>query len=385
MCKWEKVKLGDVVDFHNHKRVPLSSLQREKRKGQYPYYGASGIIDYLDDYIFDGKYLLISEDGENLRSRKTEIAFFAKSKFWVNNHAHIVTARENLDIDFLYYYIKILNISPYITGAVQPKLNKASLENIELPLPPLKEQKRIAAILSALDDKIEVNNQINKNLEEQAQAIFKSWFVDFDPFGGVMPSDWKESTLGDVCEISSSKRIFAKEYQEDGVPFYRGKEIIEKSKNIYISTTLYISEQRFNEIKEKYGVPLVGDILITAVGTLGALFYVGNENFYFKDGNIIWLKNFKELNSIFIYFLMKNTQFKNFIKSITIGSTQQALTIESLKKFPFFVPKNEDSKEIISLLHSIHSKVECNNSYNAHIKQIRDTLLPKLMNGEINA
>ena len=90
---WAEVSLGEVIDVFDHQRVPLSSLERSKRQGTYPYYGASGIIDYIDDYIFDGKYLLVAEDGENLKSRNTPIAFFASGKFWVNNHAHIIRAK----------------------------------------------------------------------------------------------------------------------------------------------------------------------------------------------------------------------------------------------------------------------------------------------------
>src|SRR5690348_14952628 len=96
-------RLDDIAEIHNNKRVPLNSREREKRKGIYPYYGASGIFDYLDSYIFDGEYVLISEDGENLKSRNTPIAFKVNGKFWVNNHAHIVKGKEDLINDFLVY------------------------------------------------------------------------------------------------------------------------------------------------------------------------------------------------------------------------------------------------------------------------------------------
>ena len=101
---WPLKRISDICEFQNNKRVPLKSLDREKRQGKYPYYGASGIVDYIDNYIFDGKYLLISEDGENLKTRNTPIAFQAQSKFWVNNHAHILSEIEEGILDYLEYY-----------------------------------------------------------------------------------------------------------------------------------------------------------------------------------------------------------------------------------------------------------------------------------------
>ena len=178
---WPLKKLSDVAIFRNNKRVPLKSLDRQKRQGDFPYYGASGIVDYIDDFLFDGTYLLISEDGENLRTRKTPIAFQAHGKFWVNNHAHILEEKEDGILDYLEYYFSILDLIPYITGAVQPKLNKANLDTIEIPIPPPDERKFINENLNKFRDKILLNSETNQTLEQIAQALFKSWFVDFDP------------------------------------------------------------------------------------------------------------------------------------------------------------------------------------------------------------
>ena len=179
--EWPLKRLSEVADFHNHRRVPLKSLDRQKRQGKYPYYGASGVVDHIDDYIFDGVFLLVSEDGENLRTRKTPIAFKTSGKFWVNNHAHILQEKEEGVLDYLEYYFSILDLTPFITGAVQPKLNKANLETIEIPVPPKDERLKINQVLNSFTNKIELNTQINQTLEQIAQALFKSWFVDFDP------------------------------------------------------------------------------------------------------------------------------------------------------------------------------------------------------------
>ena len=109
--EWIDTTIGDVIDIFDYKRIPLSGSQRKNRQGQYPYYGASGVIDYIDDYIFNGQYLLIAEDGENLNSRKLPVAFFAKGKFWVNNHAHIVRAKAGVaDDHFIFSWFAQANI-----------------------------------------------------------------------------------------------------------------------------------------------------------------------------------------------------------------------------------------------------------------------------------
>ena len=164
MEEWKSYRLGDVLNVLDYKRIPLSSKEREKRKGVYPYYGAQGIIDYIDDFIFNGEYLLIAEDGENLKSQKQNIAQIAKGKYWVNNHAHIVESNGMCDIRYICYLLNSMDLSGYITGSAQPKLNQANLLAIELSLPSLSTQIRISDCLSRFDDKIALNNRINHNL-----------------------------------------------------------------------------------------------------------------------------------------------------------------------------------------------------------------------------
>ena len=135
MSEWQEFLIEDLADFCNAKRVPLSSMQRQQLQGSYPYYGASGIVDYVNDYIFEGSHVLISEDGENLKSRNTPIAFEASGKFWVNNHAHILKAKEQHLTKILIHYFAQLELSKKQTGAVEPKLNKATLSKIPLYFP----------------------------------------------------------------------------------------------------------------------------------------------------------------------------------------------------------------------------------------------------------
>ena len=176
---WTEQHLGELTDNFDAIRVPVK--QADRRPGPYPYYGASGIVDHVHDYLFDGEYLLIAEDGENLRTRNTPIAFLADGKFWVNNHAHIVRGNHGADTRFLLYALSELDVSGYLTGSTMPKLTQGNLNRVSLPTPPLPEQRGIAHILGTLDDKIELNRRMNETLEAMARALFKDWFVDFGP------------------------------------------------------------------------------------------------------------------------------------------------------------------------------------------------------------
>lgn len=157
--------------------------------------------------------------------------------------------------------------------------------------------------------------------------------------------------IADLCDVTSSKRIYASEYQKEGVPFYRGKEIIEKSENKDVRTELYISNDKYLQCLKKYGVPQKNDILMTAVGTLGVTYLVKTEKFYFKDGNIIWFKNFiPSILSQYLYYYFKSQMFKNKISEISIGSTQKAITIDSLKNIYLEIAPIEFQKHIVDII-----------------------------------
>ena len=145
--EWKK--LGDLAENLDSKRKPITSGLREA--GSIPYYGASGIVDYVKDYIFDGDYLLISEDGANLLARNTPIAFSICGKSWVNNHAHVLKFDTYAERRYIEYYLNGIDLTPYISGAAQPKLNKKNLEGIIVPSPTLKEKERIVALLDKFD------------------------------------------------------------------------------------------------------------------------------------------------------------------------------------------------------------------------------------------
>ena len=168
--------------------------------------------------------------------------------------------------------------------------------------------------------------------------------------------------LGDYCSISSSKRIFARQYEDSGVPFYRSKEIIERREYKDISESLFISKELYNSFKEKFGVPVYGDILLTSVGTIGIPYYVkASDKFYFKDGNLTWMKSFvDELDSKYLYYWLSSSFGKASLLQRAIGSSQPALTIDILKKYRILLPSIVVQHSIASILSTYDSLIENN-------------------------
>jgi type I restriction enzyme S subunit len=145
--EWPLRQLGDLTNNLDSLRIPVK--ESDRRPGPFPYYGASGIVDHIDEFIFDGLHLLIAEDGENLRTRKTPIAFLANGRFWVNNHAHILRGNEWADTRFLSYAVEAADVSGFLTGSTIPKLTQGNLRRLPVPTPPLREQRAITGILGA--------------------------------------------------------------------------------------------------------------------------------------------------------------------------------------------------------------------------------------------
>lgn len=321
----------------------------------------------------------------------------------------VFRGRENLsDNDFVYYLMRWYSVKKYAEknmsgSAGHQRVPADCLHNLKLPLPPYEENKKIGVLLSCLDNKIENLQRQNQILEKMAQTLFKQWFVDFnfpdengnpykDSCGemvaselGDIPRGWQYGTLGSVADVTSSKRIFLSEYQNEGIPFFRSKEIIELRSGKVVSTEIFISHEKFDEIKKKFGAPTEGDILLTSVGTIGVPYLVKKEDcFYFKDGNLTWIKNFKNgFSGVFLYFWLLSKSSQHQINFNTIGSTQKALTIVALKNLQLLIPTPKTLENFSKILCSLNQKIEKNGYHIQSLIQTRDTLLPKLMSGKI--
>jgi type I restriction enzyme S subunit len=399
---WQEVTLGEVINFFDYQRIPLSTVQRKERQGNFPYYGASGIIDYVNDYIFDGKYLLVSEDGENLKTRKTPIAFLASGKFWVNNHAHIIRGKEKIADDyFLMSLLEGINILGYLTGTAQPKLSQANLKAIQFNLPPLSTQQKSAGILSAYDDLIENNTRRIEILEEMARILYREWFVKFRFPGheavqfveselGLIPEGWEVTTLGKYIKTQKGYAFKSSWYQETGVKIVKVSNFTDDS--IDINNLISIPEDIAEKYK-KYQL-FLNDIIIQTVGSwasnpqsvVGKVIKVPEiASKSLLNQNAVKIIPIEPLNNTFLYYILKNDEFKNYIINCAQGAASQAsITLEAIKEFKVILPPRKIIDSFSNLIIPKWKKINNLGLKNINLRKTRDLLLPRLISGEID-
>ena len=237
-------------------------------------------------------------------------------------------------------YVKLILTSPIVIeqfekkkqGVAQLNLSLKDISEFSIPLPSKKEQIELAELFTKIINVISKRKEELKALDDIIKARFVEMFGD--PITN--PKEWKMVELGKLTTIGSSKRIFEKEYVSEGIPFYRTKEIVELSKGNSISTELFITKERFFEIKDKYGVPKKGDLLVSAVGTIGVIWIVdGSNDFYFKDGNLIRVDASEKFDSVYMKNLLENL-IDDYKKQMSTGTTYNALTISGLTKLKVY-------------------------------------------------
>ena len=371
----KKYRFDEVTINFDKKRIPLSSAQREKRQGTFRYYGAQGVIDHVDDYIFDGTYLLIAEDGENLKSKKQNIAQVVDGQFWVNNHAHIVQGNEQCDTRFLCYLINSMDLSGYVTGSAQPKLSQANLNAVTLSLPTLAEQKRIVEYLYMLDQKIDVNRQINDNLEQQARAYFQELFVDNSD------SAWTLGTVSDLGAVvggSTPSKSKPEYYTEDGIAWITPKDLsINKAK--FISH----GENDITELGLKNSSASImpeGTVLFSSRAPIG---YIA-----IASGEVTTNQGFKsvvpkpEIGTAYVYYFLKYNL--PVIEGMASGSTFKEVSGSTMKNVPAVIPDTETLACFNDFCTPIFAQQRILEEQNQSLAALRDSLLPKLMSGEID-
>ncbi len=387
-------RLDDIAEIHNHKRRPLNSRERENMQGQYPYYGASGVFDYLNDYIFDGEYVLISEDGENLKSRKTPIAFKVDGKFWVNNHAHIVKGKEDLINEFIVYYFANLDLNPFVTGAVQPKLNKENLLSIPIFMPKNPEiRNQFVSALKSIDDKIENNLATNETLEEIARTIFKEWFVNFNyPTAdgnlkhsalGEIPESWSINGIGEICYVQNGYAFKSKDFQEQGeVGIIKIKNI--NGNVVDIQNTDFVDASVVSSLDKKFKIES-GSLLIAMTGA-----EVGKIGLVPLTEKNLWLNQrvgkFKEkiaYGNHFMYLLLSTDTYQTAIQNSALGSAQPNISASAIESIRAIIPSAELIEAFGKAVKPMFEKILDNLAENEILKTTRDSLLPKLMLGEI--
>lgn len=374
MSEWKEYKLEEIAEILDFKRVPLSSMERANRKGQYPYYGASGIIDYLNGYIFEGEHVLISEDGENLRSRQTPIAFLADGRFWVNNHAHIVKS-DYIHNRLICYSFANTDLNPYITGAVQPKLSQDSLKRIPLFLPEsLEERKEIVSILTSLDDKIDLLRRENATLEAMAETLFRELVSDKENNG----------TLEQIMSIQNGYAFKSKDFKDAGThKVIKIKNISDSIVNI--DTTDYVDNNAIIGLSSKFKISS-GDILIAMTGAeIGKLGIIpkNNKSLWLNQRVGLLVEKFK--GSKYLAYLQLKSDFgQDYIENTATGSAQPNISGIGIEKCGFPIFKQEDLIQISLQIGELYDKIIFNLGQIYLLKDTRDFLLPKLMSNEIS-
>lgn len=374
--KYNKFRFDEITLNYDKKRIPLSAMERTKRQGAFRYFGAQGVIDYVDDYIFDGKYLLIAEDGENLKSKRQNIAQIVEGKFWVNNHAHIVQCNDKCILEYLAYLINGKDVSGYITGSAQPKLSQANLNAMEFDIPSIKEQQDILSILLPIEQKIRINKEINNNLAEQSQAIFAEFMCKYP---------YVLSPLGDMAEIidclhsKKPKAVNGTTYQLLQLNNITDSGFLDLSSKYYISKSDYENWTRKCEIVE-------GDCVITNVGRIGAVSQAPNGTHAAMGRNMtcIRLRNDKPFYSYLITALLSPHIRREIMKNTDEGTIMGALNVKNipLLLFPMFALPTMNALE--DLLSPIRKAIEQNYLSNQMLSLLRDSLLPRLMSGELD-
>lgn len=373
----KEYRFDEVTINFDKKRVPISGAQREKRQGKYRYYGAQGIIDYIDDFIFDGTYLLIAEDGENLKSQKQKIAQVVDGQFWVNNHAHIVQGNELSDTRYLCYLLNNMDLSGYVTGSAQPKLSQANLNSVILHLPSISEQRIIVEYLYMFDKKISVNQQINDNLQQQAAALFESWFVNYEPWNGVPPSDWVNAPLGSFVEIKrgGSPRPIQDYLSDSGLRWLKISDVTSLNSPFVFEIKEHIKKEGLR----KTVFLKAGELVLSNSATPGIPKILDVDS-CIHDGWLYFPKS--ELSKYYLYLFFKHIRKK--LVALGNGSVFTNLKTDILKSFPTIKADAETLRKFDSVVAPLFDVMLNVDRENYKLATMRDTLLPKMMSGEID-
>ena len=327
----EYKKLEDCCQILDNKRKPITKGARVA--GEYPYYGANGVQDYVANYIFDGKYVLVGEDGSVITPSGTPVVNWAEGKIWVNNHAHIISEKKRVLLRYLFHYLQTINITPLIHGNI-PKLTGGDFRALTIPVPPLPVQEEIVRILDSFTElQAELQAELQKRLQQY--NYYRDNLLSFEGRTDVV---WKK--LGEIGKVCMCKRILKDQTSSTGdIPFF-------KIGTFGGSADAYISKELFEEYVKKYSYPKKGDILISAAGTIGRTVVFDGTPSYFQDSNIVWLKHDESvvLNSYLRYIYSLNPW------AISTGGTIARLYNDNILNAVIPIPPLAEQQRIVDIL-----------------------------------
>ena len=349
---WIWTTIDSISVNHDGKRIPVRRTDRAAVQGSYPYYGASGIIDSVSGYLFDGDYLLVAEDGANLLSRSTPIAFRASGKFWVNNHAHVLTTIEDIPLSYVEYYLNGLNLSQFVTGSAQPKLTQRNLNQIPIPLAPLAEQKRIADKLDALLARVDRTrarlDRVPLILKRFRQAVLAA------ATSGQLTEDWREGNGGErmpnIVALEDTGSTFsygssAKSSPTGTIPVLRMGNI--QNGKLDWGDLVFTSD---SEEISKYSL-LPGDVLFNRTNSpelVGKTAVYKGEQPAIYAGYLIRLKCSNNLLPDYINYCLNSPAGRDYCWRVkSDGVSQSNINAKKLAAFEFDLPPLAEQHEIV--------------------------------------
>ena len=294
------------------------------------------------------------------------------------------------------HYLNIFNYHDFVNGTTRLKLTQGSMDTMPVPIPPLPEQQRIVdcieSLFAKLDEAKQKAQEALDSFETHKSAILHKAFTgeltaQWRKEHGVGMETWEKKALGDITDILSSKRIYKEEYTASGIPFFRSSEVVDLYDTGNTEPTFFISEQRYEEIKNQHGVPGVGDLLVTSVGTIGKTWIVDNRKFYYKDGNLTQVRKSKLLDMRFLQFYIMSPEFKEQIEETVSGSAYNALTIVKFKKIRLPIPSVVEQSRIVRILDGLLTKEqqakEAAEGVLEQIDLIKKAILARAFRGEL--
>ena len=387
---WKVLSLEEGVCIFDKNRVPLNESQRQQMQGEYPYCGANGALDYIDDYIFDGEYVLLAEDGGHWGSFENS-AYLMKGKFWVNNHAHILQAKRGLlENFFLMCFLNYLDIGPLISGSTRGKLNQGTMKGIPLFVPPLPEQRAIASVLGAIQEaKFACQKEIT--LERERKAALMDYLFSHGTKGeprkkteiGEIPESWEIVELNKVCLKIVDCPHSTPKFVESGVLCTRNVNI---RSGIYVKEPAsYTSEDEYQE-RIKRLAPQEGDILFSREAPIGEACVIPRDTRLSLGQRLMLLR----VNPLILdaYFLVQSfyvTELRSRLLSQGRGVTAKHLNVGDVKRLEIPIPSFDEQQEISEVLIAFNAKIAALEKETARLDELFHAMLEELMTGERSA
>ena len=331
------VRIGDICEILDSKRVPITAMERQP--GPYPYYGANGVQDYVADYIFDDELVLLAEDGGNFGSKDKPIAYRVSGKCWVNNHAHVLKPKEGLDVNYLCYSLMFYDVTGLVNGATRQKLTQADMRKMEIPLPPLDEQRKIAAVLDKVSDLIAKRRQQLDKLDEMIKARF------VEMFGKGYP----ERTLLSLCNIIDYRGKTPQKVNS-GLPFITAKNI--RMHRMVLEPKEYISKEIYDKVMVR-GFPKEGDVVFTTEAPLGNVCRIPHFDTEFYIGQRIVTLQTSVLHPAYLEYALDTEVFKKKIAEKSSGSTVTGIRVRLLEQLTIPVPPLELQNKFAAFVEQI--------------------------------